>query len=519
MFLPPKLTTIVFGKLIALTLLTASVNGQQADFERRMAAMQDARARAQAPAMPATRIASSDMGMDFTDPPPPPMARVASRASFPKPIKKPELNSPNSRPPQRVARRAQAPSPTRAATRVAQGSGSTYIPDHMGASPLPSYSDSIVDGVIVDGGSPVINSSAGCSSCSGGAVVGESYVDGSYVEGSYIDGGYVGGEIVTEGCSDCGTCGACDSYFTPGAYCGPGSCAPLAYELAQCWRRNFWAGVGAVVYNAEYFGGATSFRSPLFPTPGGAAGALSSDSSHGFYGGANVGFPLLGISGGNLSGQIGVRSVQTNFNGNEFSAENRDQLFVTAGVFRRVDYGFQAGVVADILHEEWFTQSDVVQIRGEVGWVLGGQRSFGFRFASNTQDDVASGTFGGNTFTNLVTSSADNYRFFLRSERPSSGYGEIFVGWSDLEQTVVGLDFDVAVTERIGVQAGFTYYLNDEGLPTGTTNVAGGNSAEAFNLFVGFVLRPKGRSYYDSYDRPLFSVADNGSFLITRENQ
>ena len=66
MFLPPKLTTIVFGKLIALTLLTASVNGQQADFERRMAAMQDARARAQAPAMPATRIASSDMGMDFT---------------------------------------------------------------------------------------------------------------------------------------------------------------------------------------------------------------------------------------------------------------------------------------------------------------------------------------------------------------------------------------------------------------------------------------------------------------------
>lgn len=495
-------------------MLSASVNGQQADFERRLAAMQEARARAQAPAARPARIASADVGMDFTAPPLPPSgpkARVASREVPPPSVKPAKRAVSQVAPPQRIARLPLAKSPKRKQARVAQGSGSTHVPEHLGASPLPAHS--VVDGGYIDGGY-----------VDGGYVDG-GYVDGGYVDGGYIDGSspvigesYVEGEFISEGCSSCESCVG-DTYFSPSGNCAPGSCLPLAQELARCWQRNFLSGVGAVIHNAEFFGGATAFRSPLFPTPGGAAGELSDDSSHGFFGGFNLGFPLNAVTGGLLSGQVGIRSVQTNFNGNEFSAENRDQLFITAGFFRRVDYGFQAGVVADILHEEWFSENDLVQIRGEAGWVFGGGRSFGFRFATNTQDDITSGTFGGNTFTDLVTSTDDNYRFFIRGERPSSGYGEIFVGWSDLDQTVVGLDFDVAVTERVGVQAGFTYYLTDEGLPAGTTNLAGGNSDESFNVFVGLVLRPRGRSYYDSYDRPLFSVADNGSFLITRENQ
>ena len=526
MFLPPKLTTILLGQLIALTMLSASASGQ-ADFERRLAALQEARTRAQAPAaISNARVVSSDVGVDFTDPPPPPSqptARVASRADLPKSIKR-------SSPPQRIARRPIAKSPKRTQTRVAQGSGSTYAPDHLGISPSHSVVDggfggsgTVIDGGYVDDG--YVDGGYVDGGYVDGGYVDGGYVDGGYVDGGYVDGGvvigesYVDGGIIADGCSTCDPCGGGESYFVQSPYCGPGSCAPLARELALCWQRNLLTGVGALVYNAEFFGGATAFRSPLFPTPGGEAGELSNDSSQGFFGGFNLGFPLVGGRGGFLSGQVGIRSVQTNFNGNEFTTENRDQLFITAGFFRRVDYGFQGGVVADILHEEWFSENDLVQIRGEAGWVFGGGRSFGFRFATNTQDDITSGTFAGNTFTNLVTSTDDNYRFFIRSERPSSGYGEIFVGWSDLEQTIVGLDFDVAVTERVGVQAGFTYYLTDEGLPPGTTNLAGGNSDESFNVFVGFVLRPRGRSYYDSYDRPLFTVADNGSFLITRENQ
>ena len=535
MFLPPKLITILLGQLIALTMLSASVSGQNSEFERRLAALQEARARAQATAVTATvsdngGIASKDVGVDYTDPPSPPKARVASRAGSPPTARKrrPAPAPPIGGTPTHV-RVAQGPGGStyvpehlqEPGARVAQGSGSTYVPQHLqgsgstvvpqqlqgsGTSIVPQEFESaptyIDDGsYVVDSGSPVISSSCDCGSChDGGVVIGESYVDEGYV---------------VDSCSSC--CNSCGGGGAYGPYCS--SCLPLAQALGQCYLNNLSRGVGALVYNAEFFGGATAFRSPLFETPGGGPGELSDDRSQGFFGGFNLGFPLNGLTGGLLSGQVGIRSVQTNFNGNEFTTENRDQLFITAGVFRRVDFGFQGGIVADILHEEWFTENDLVQLRGEAGWVFGGGRSFGFRFATNTQDDITSGTFAGNSFTDLITSTDDNYRFFIRSERPSSGYGEIFVGWSDLEQTIVGLDFDVAVTQRIGVQAGFTYFLTDEGLPAGTTNLAGGNAEESFNIFVGFVLRPRGRSYYDSYDRPLFSVADNGSFLITRENQ
>jgi hypothetical protein len=65
------------------------------------------------------------------------------------------------------------------------------------------------------------------------------------------------------------------------------------------------------------------------------------------------------------------------------------------------------------------------------------------------------------------------------------------------------------------MQAGFTYYLGDEA-PLPASGYAGGNANEAYNIFVGLAFRPRGRSYYRSYDRPLFNVADNGSMLIAR---
>ena len=45
----------------------------------------------------------------------------------------------------------------------------------------------------------------------------------------------------------------------------------------------------------------------------------------------------------------------------------------------------------------------------------------------------------------------------------------------------------------------------------------GGNSGEAYNIYVGVALRPGGRHSYRSYERPMFPVADNGSMLITRQ--
>ena len=93
--------------------------------------------------------------------------------------------------------------------------------------------------------------------------------------------------------------------------------------------------------------------------------------------------------------------------------------------------------------------------------------------------------------------------------------GEGFVGWSEASQWVFGMDFDIPIRDRIAVQTGYVYYLGEEGLPN-PNNQQGGNANDTYNIYLGLVFRPRGRAAYRSYDRPLFSVADNGSMLITR---
>lgn len=500
MFFPPKLTTIVFSSLIAVFAVNGiaeQTHGQQGEFERRMAAMQEARLRAASP----TRIASNDMGVDFAAPPAPVRTAQLPNQNQVRTQRKVRAASRPVGGTQNVARRQQA---LNQPTHVAQAG--QYVPQHARASQQVRTAQ-LIDQTFIDGGSPIVSS---------GTVIGDPY------GGQIISGGQViSGGVIEGGCSDCstGTCGDSGGYFEDSC-CDRGGCPSCLSGGCLgdgCLVGNgFWLnGLASLFYNAEYFGGATAFRSSLFPTPGGAPGTLSDDSSQGFFGGVNAGFPLCRLSGGLLSGQLGVRSVHTNFDGNEFTPDNRDQLFLTAGLFRRVDYGLQLGVVADILYDNWFADTEVVQLRGDIGWVYPGGSTFGFRFAQNVQDDVNTGTFAGNTFTDLVTTSNDNYRFYYRLDAPSGGFGETYLGWSDSEQTIFGVDFDMPVTEQIGVQAGFTYFFNDDNVPA-TSNFLGGNVGEAYNFFVGFAFRPRGRSYYRSYDRPLFSVADNGTLSIIR---
>jgi hypothetical protein len=312
----------------------------------------------------------------------------------------------------------------------------------------------------------------------------------------------MGEQIIDGGCTTCGDVGG---YFGDSC-CGRGGCPP-----GPCWLTGF----GAILRNGEYFAGATSFQSALFSTPGVTSGALSKDCSHGFYEGFNFGGPLCRLTCGVFSGQFGLRATQSNFNGNEFTTDDRNQLFLTTGFYRRVDYGLQMGVVVDYLRDDWFTTSEVAQIRGDLGWVYPSGSTFGFRFGANVEDDTTDGTFNNVAFTNLLTTTTDNYRFYYRCEPPQGGFCDGYIGWTDQNQTIIGLDFDYAVRERAALQAGFTYFLNNDGVPA-NSGFQGGNQGEAYNFYVGFVLRPRGSGHYRSYDRPLFSVADNGTMLIQR---
>ena len=345
-----------------------------------------------------------------------------------------------------------------------------YVPQHLQNQPIGS--SVISNGPIVDGSSPV--------------------VDDNYIQ----DGG--------QGCGgDCGGgCGVGGNYFDQG-FCGNrrGGCGPEAWD-------NCWIGcLGGIFNNSEIFAGAQGFRSRNFS----AGNQQVDDSSFGFYGGINLGLSLCKLSCGLFSGQVGIRSSQSEFEGDFFSTDNRDQIFVTAGIFRRVDYGLQLGVVGDFFHEEWFVETDLAQIRGDIGWVYPGGNTLGMRFAIGTEDDVTNGIINGQAFNGLLSEVIDNYRVYYRMMASSGGHCDLFAGWSDADHAVLGLDYDMPINGCWGMQAGFTYFLPEDTAPTVPTS-----TQDAWNLYVGLSLRPQGPSWYGNYDRPLLNVADNGTFVFGR---
>lgn len=336
----------------------------------------------------------------------------------------------------------------------------------------PVY-DNPVGGTVVNG--PVI-----------GSPVGEVIVaDGGYID-QPIDGG--------GGYSDCGTgdCGGCDN------------CGPL-YDPRDCGINDdcWFGGLGKILCNAEYFAGVQSFSHQQFANRNGQE---LPNCSFGYHWGVNAGLPLYNLTCGLVSGQIGVNIVRSNLEDGVFSTGDRQQSFVTFGLYRRVDYGLQFGVVADILHEEFVSTLDMVQMRAELSWVWGNGTNFGFRFTENVQDD--SGFVGGTFLPSINGQTIDTYRLFYRKALACGGYAETFYGRSDEQHNIFGIDMDLPISERVAFYAGFNYLSPDNPLPL-TTN-------EAWNVQMGFTYRPRGRDWYKFYHRPLFKVADNGTMVQSR---
>ena len=484
--------------LIGSGMANAQAQSNSPEFNRRMAALQQARQRTASTTVVTQQAAQTA-----------PRITRASAANNSKPVRVAQAGS---------STRSFAPSggfvpQAGSATRSIAPSGG-FVPQHL--------SSPVVGETIIDGGSPIVH-----GGIIDGQIINQSPLISSHVVDAPIGSSVVGSEVivgdtyggvVTEGHSASVGCG-CDSG------CSGGACGDVgeSYFADDCCGRGgcpagtpcFLNGFGKIFRNAEYFGGFNAFRTNLFTALDGT-GNLVDDSSHGLYAGFNLGAPLCRLSCGLFSGQFGVRTVNTNFGGAAFTDDDRNQIFITTGIYRRVDYGLQLGVVADILREEWFSDVDLVQVRGEIGYVWQNGTSLGFRFATNTEDDVTEGVFNNQFFANSLVTSNDWYRFFLRHEAARGGYGEVFGGWTDNDQGIVGLNFDFPLTNRIAFQSGFTYYLSDEPVPA-NQGFLGGEPNDSFNAFVGLSIRPNGRKYYQNYDRPLFDVADNGTFTIFRQ--
>lgn len=282
------------------------------------------------------------------------------------------------------------------------------------------------------------------------------------------------------------------------------SCACGGAGCGLC-QQGIWAVLCEARQRTEYYHGVTAFTGPV---------NRGSSGSFGFEGGFNTGSPLFGGWRG-LGVQAGLGGTVANFNGSDITRDQRNQAFVTLGLFRRVDWGLQGGVVVDHVHDDWYANVDLSQLRGEFSWVVPQGSELGMMFAASNDDDVVDGVL--QTGTALPTTIRetwtinDYYAIFLRHTYCEGGYIKAFAGWTGTSDGILGAEGFVPLNDNWSLRNSFTYIIPEEG------PLDGGHEQEAWNLSMQLVWQPGGRNRCGKdYYRPLLNVANNGSMFINR---
>ncbi len=327
-----------------------------------------------------------------------------------------------------------------------------------------------------------------CPSCCGEPVCGMENV-------------YGGASCGTESFGGCdGSCdGGCDA-----------CCGAQTYPLYLPLLRIEWC-------RFDFFAGVQAFKGPMsFANTDGTNGRSRVGSgSFGFYEGFNEGRSLKPLLGWDMAAQIGLRATQSNLSGAEFTGERRNQIFVTGGLFRRVDYGLQYGAVVDYLSDDWYFRGNLTQIRGEISWKEHGFNTYGMQIMSSLGSDSATTSVrnaaGALFSSNISFESTDQYRVFYRRMLHNAGQWDAFAGWTDRSDTLLGASMTLPLRQKLALSTGATYLIPNEGKNNN------GFQEESWNLAIGLVYRPGGSMGAGRYARPMFDVADNGTFMVDRK--
>lgn len=265
---------------------------------------------------------------------------------------------------------------------------------------------------------------------------------------------------------------------------------------------------------AELWAGMVGFSVPgnFLSTASDSAGAI--EGSFGFQQGINFGTQVPSLLCGQMGSQIGVRFIQSQLDGTAAAPDHRQQLFLTTGLFRRVDYGVQGGLVVDYLHDDWIYQADLLQLRGELSYLLSPCHELGFRFTDSQQiDDTSYQLRGSLVSTAIRLSSLDTYRGFyrFRFSEQARGQAELQAGWTQDGGAILGMTLNTPLQNQIGLTTNATYLMPPK-------DASPSFASEGWNLGLALVWTP-GRKFglARDYYRPLFDVADNGS-LISKIN-
>lgn len=293
--------------------------------------------------------------------------------------------------------------------------------------------------------------------------------------------------------------------------CGPNGCGPGCSPMFGGTCGNYHgSGInflpGMAIDHLSVFGGVQGFKNNS---------NRGADSSFGFHEGVNFGTSALNVILPPTVGlQLGFQATQTNFDGASFTLQERNQTFLTAGFFRRGDYGLQGGIVFDYLWDDWYYDLNVGQIRGELSMAMSDRTSYGFQFATPMDEETVVGRIFGNDVTE-TWETVDTYTIFLRSTLLAAGRGEgkIFAGLTGDSDGILGAQSRLPLLNGFALETEFTYLIPDEGTGNGAIE------EEAWNVGISLAWYPGSLACgaCNRYHRPLFDVANNGSFILRRK--
>ena len=304
------------------------------------------------------------------------------------------------------------------------------------------------------------------------------------IEGDVI---HEGGDVIVEGGYD-ECCSACDGDGCN--YCAGGCLEGIFSRLLQRSELSF---------------GVQGFKGPL---------DNGDNANFGFQQGVNFGFPLLPSYG--IGGQIGANFTQSDLSGYEVdgivSDDARTQQFLTVGIFERATdcCPLQWGLVFDWMNDEYVTDVELHQLRGEIGYFYNECNEFGFWFAASDEDDVSVHQSGSSILRTVWAEPTDLYAFYYRHTSCEGNELRLWGGFTDNSDGLVGGDFQVPISDRFALRGAANYLIpsEDSGIE--------GSREESWGLGLSVVWYPGCRARCVSKDMyaPLLRAADNTNFMV-----
>lgn len=305
-----------------------------------------------------------------------------------------------------------------------------------------------------------------------------------------VSGGQ-GGEF-TSVFDDCGSCSE--------SPCDP--CTPCEETCDLGWEE-FDGSCGPFLRGLSVFAGVDAFKGPL---------DRGTNGNFGMNEGLNLARPLGDPWG--CGYQIGANFVQSDFSGapaftvadHNFQAPFRKQYFATAGLFRRTQCrGFQGGVAYDYLHDIFYQNANLQQIRSETSFVLDEIYEIGYY-----------GVYGVGGDTDRVMDgrldATDMFCLYVRRNFENGGDGRIWGGATGNGDGLIGVDLWIPLGKGFALENRINYLIPKEGKGTDAQN------RESWGLLVQLVWYPgqNAKCQQQNPYRPMFNVADNSLFMVDR---